>query len=313
MFALSSTLLQVVNAKTNGPVSWADPKVVFSYGVFLIGAMAIHYSLHSDTSSVLTLSAGLQCLAFYILAMKVRNRRATLGVSGKMLILYATTFCLRLSSTMWLNGYLPIDETGDWAYQALELSSLAMVAYCIRSVFLVHRGTYQQKHDSLPLSIGSLVMGCIFIAVAIHPNLDRLPAFDIFWASSCYLEAFAMLPQLYMFLHKGVEIEPLTGHFVVLSTLSRACSLAFWYRGFKDLGDSTGFFNMQGWMVMGSHIVQLLFSVNALLLCTYCRVYGDLVAISAPTSVAEGKPELSKNSDVENQSDDASLLSVELY
>merc|ERR1719161_68691 len=306
-------LLQGDAAHSASKTASADTKIILSYVVFFVGAVTLYHALSAGFSSTLTLGAGFQCLGFILLGMQVQKQRIAAGVSGKMLMMYAGTLCFRLSSTVWLNGYLPIDETGDWAYQALELSSLALIAYCLRSVFVVHRGTYQQKHDSLPVSLGSIVMTCVFVAVAIHPNLDRIPTFDIFWTTSCYLEAFAMLPQLYMFLHKGVEMEPLTGHFVVLSTLSRACSLAFWYRGFSDLGGAMGGFNMQGWMVMGSHIVQLLFSVNALVLCSYLRTYCELVPASSSTTVIEDKLQMPKQSDVENQTDDPPPMSIDLY
>merc|ERR1719478_1882395 len=114
---------------TSGKAPQADVKGILSYVVFIVGAVSLYHALSAGFSSFLTLSAGLQCLGFVLLTMKVHNQRATTGLSGKMLAMYALTLCFRLSSTVHLNGYLPVDQTGDWAYQAIEFCSLALVAY----------------------------------------------------------------------------------------------------------------------------------------------------------------------------------------
>merc|ERR1719213_1429559 len=101
-------MLQTGNAiSTGGKAKPADLKVIFSYLVFFIGAATLYNALSAGFSSILTLSAGLQCLGFVLLAMKVQNQRAITGLSGKMLGAYALTLCFRLSSTLHLNGYLP--------------------------------------------------------------------------------------------------------------------------------------------------------------------------------------------------------------
>merc|ERR1719387_3194843 len=108
--------------------------------------------------------------------------------------MYAATFCFRLSSTLWLNGYLPVDQTGDWAYQAIEVATLCMVLHLIRCVFVTQRSADQEQHDSMPVSVQNLVMGCFVLAVLIHPNLDRFTLFDILWTTGCYLETVSMFP-----------------------------------------------------------------------------------------------------------------------
>jgi len=255
------TTVQAHGATASGKAQVADTKVSLSYIVFFLGAVTLYNALSAGFSSFLTLSAGLQCLGFVLLAMKVQNQRATTGLSGKMLAMYAVTLCFRLSSTVHLNGYLPVDQTGDWAYQAIEICSLALVAYLMRCTFVTHRSTYQEQHDSFPLSMQNMVMGCFILAVLIHPNLDRWTFFDIMWTTGCYLETLSMLPQLWM-LSKIGEVESLASHFVVLSVLARVCSLIFWYRGFAELRPVHGGFNFPGWGVMGAHVAQLLLSCD---------------------------------------------------
>merc|ERR1719271_1721361 len=151
-------LLQGDSVHGTGKTNDVDLKVVLSYIVFFVGAVTLYHALSAGFSSTLTLSAGFQCLGFILVAMKVQNQRVTSGVSGKMLMMYAATLCFRLSSTLWLNGYLPVDKTGDWAYQAIEICSLGLAAYLMRSVFVTHRTTSQEQHDSMPVSIQSMLM-----------------------------------------------------------------------------------------------------------------------------------------------------------
>jgi hypothetical protein len=254
---IPATMLSQTHAAGKAPR--ADPTVILPYVVFFIGGATLYHAMESGFSSTLTLSAGLQCLAFVLLTVKLQSQRATTGLSGKMLMLYATTLCFRLSSTVWLNGYLPVDKTGDWAYQAIEICCLSLVAYLMRCVFVTHRATYQEQHDSIPVKLQHLVLGCFIFAVVVHPHLDRRELFDILWTTGCYLETLAMLPQLWM-LSKIGEVESLTSHFVVLSFLSRVCSLLFWYTGFKEMAPPNGGINFPGAGVVGAHILQLLLS-----------------------------------------------------
>merc|ERR1719214_478154 len=253
--------MQGHSTATSSKAQAIDTKVILTYIVFFVGAVTLYNALSAGFSSFLTLSAGLQCLGFVLLALKVQKQRSTTGLSGKMLIMYALTLCFRLSSTLHLNGYLPVDQTGDWAYQAIEICSLALTAYLMRCAFVTHRATYQEQQDSLPVKLQNMVMGCFIFAVLIHPNLDRWTFFDIMWTTGCYLETLSMLPQLWM-LSKIGEVEALASHFVVLSVLARVCSLLFWYHGFAELRPAHGGFNFSGWGVMGAHVAQLLLSCD---------------------------------------------------
>merc|ERR1719486_1833628 len=259
MMPASAQLLQGNGASAKAPA--VDPQVILTYVVFLVGGATLYHALSAGFSSTLTLSAGLQCLAFVLLTVKIQNQRATTGLSGRMLAMYAMTLCFRLSSTVWLNGYLPVDKTGDWAYQAIEICCLSLVAYLMRCVFVTHRATYQEQQDSMPVKLQHLVLGCFIFAVVVHPHLDRRELFDILWTTGCYLETLAMLPQLWM-LSKIGEVESLTSYFVVLSFLSRVCSLLFWYTGFKEMAPPNGGINFPGAGVVGAHIVQLLLSAD---------------------------------------------------
>lgn len=76
-----------------------------------------------------------------------------------------------------------------------------------------------------------------------------------------YLEAVAMLPQLYMFqkqaTDEGGTIEPLIGHTMFAVGASRLFELIFWLGSFRELADHTGS-RMPGYIVLVSQIAHLL-------------------------------------------------------
>merc|ERR1719424_2251361 len=89
-----------------------------------------------------------QCLAFVLLALQTISTNSASGISGKALSLNALAICCRLSSTLWLNGYLPVDATGDHIYQIVDICSLCLSVWLLFQVLVVKRNTYQAEEDS---------------------------------------------------------------------------------------------------------------------------------------------------------------------
>merc|ERR1719440_902473 len=100
--------------------------------LFFFCAMSIAYETHCrrsrlGLSTFITLGVALQLLAYSLLALKVVKQQSVRGVSGKALICHACVYCSRLSSTLWLRGYIPTDSTGNWLYQMTDAMSLAVL------------------------------------------------------------------------------------------------------------------------------------------------------------------------------------------
>merc|ERR550514_2154627 len=105
-----------------------------------------------------------------------------------------------------------------------------------------------------------------------HGNLNKSAFFDTTWTIAMNLDTIAMLPQYFMLVKQAGEVEALTAHFVACIVLSRACSLAFWYYGYKELAPkkhkSSGFINnrtglnISGWLIVVCHASQLLLSAD---------------------------------------------------
>merc|ERR1719158_1141035 len=146
-----------------------------SYTTFVIVAYIVYSVLSDGLSSLLTLSAGLQALAFLLLCMKVKGQTSVSGISAKMLLMYVVTLVLRLSNTLCLNGYLPADSTGDWMFQCLELFSLGCAGWLLHHTTKVRRVTYggaaQEEQDTMP-GLPWIVLGCILFALFFHADLN---------------------------------------------------------------------------------------------------------------------------------------------
>ena len=137
--------------------------VVVIYMVFAVGAYTVyHHVAEQEFSSILTMAVIVQALALVFMCVQVVTSNSAAGVSARGLSLDAIAVTLRLSSTLWLNGYLPSDSTGDRVYQVTDLCSLAMLLFLLHRVLMTHRCTYQEDEDSF--SVGPVVL--VYFALA---------------------------------------------------------------------------------------------------------------------------------------------------
>jgi len=257
--------------------------VAGSYVLFLCCATVVYNVLSDGLSSLLTLSAGLLALAFMLLVLKVHGQSNVSGISTSMLAMYTCTLILRLSSTLWLNGYLPADSTGDWAFQCLELLSLGAAGWLLHHATKMRRMTFggaaQEEQDTMP-GLPWIVLGCVVFALFFHADLNHDPVFDFIWACGCYLETVSMLPQLWMMARAGGEVEALTSHFIALTTVARFFSMSFWYLAFEDGIGLYG--NYSEMMIIAAHILQLVLACD--FLAMYVKSFGKRVPIGEVAS-----------------------------
>jgi len=235
--------------------------ILATYFSFISGVIYTwqHHS-DKDFSYILTISGCVQTLAFFLLLHKVRVQKSVAGISSKMLQCYTLAFLFRLSSTLVKNGYLPVDRTGDWIYQAADIASLLLV---FQLLFLVHKRfktTYQVELDTFP--VWKMIPAAMVLGCAVHGNLNHSPFFDKTWTIGLWLDTLAMLPQLWMLIAKGGEVEALTSNFVALVFASRVLSFWFWFTGMPELAPKDGSMNTVGYLIVGTHAIQLLLSAD---------------------------------------------------
>ena len=190
----------------------------------------------------------MRCFGFSLLNIKMITSKSAKGVSIKTLQLYALTFTVRLVSILRHQGYLPFDKTGDWFYHLVELISLLAVIASLYGIVGPLISTYDEKYDrfgnfKVANEYGALylIIPCIILAIVFHPTLNREWISDVCWTLSMYLEAVAMLPQIYMFQKQAADVggavDALIGHTVFALGFSRIFELIFWFGSFKELAD----------------------------------------------------------------------------
>lgn len=255
-------ILPYLTSRMQSPVQGnLTHKVIGIYVVFsTIGYWIFDCMAGRRFTSVLTLGSLLHCLSLVLLLVQVsaKGGAGAAGVSARALFLEALSLCMRLSSTLWLNGYLPADASGDWAFQVVDLASLCVAGYLLNVVLNEKRNTYQEEEDTLsllPLIAASLVLG-----VFLHSNMDERPVFDALWMSSLWAGAAAVLPQLALIGRTGGCLEPLTSHRIAAAGLGRGFSLAFMWLAREDITciEWLSGFNHARWSVLIAHCLHLL-------------------------------------------------------
>lgn len=232
-------------------------------GAYVIFALCsaivlLQFSDH-DFSLVLTLSAALQCLGFFLLFRKTQKQKSVEGLSSKTLEMYVLVLVSRLTSTLTKNGYLPMDRSGDWVYQLADIGSLFLVLALLHSVHKKYKSTYDAANDTLPIM--KFTPACVLLAICVHGDLNDSVFFDVMWTVGLNLDTISMLPQLWLLTKLGGEVEALTSHFVALQVMSRCCSFVFWFYGYVEITPEDRF-NAAGYMIIVAHLAQLVLSAD---------------------------------------------------
>jgi len=224
-----------------------------------LGAWIYHEIALKEFTAILTLSVFAQALAFALLYMQISGNRSVAGISGRSLIMHAVKLCCRLGTTLWLDGYLPTDKSGDWIYQVGDVLSLLLVLQILFSIFVAHKGSYQSNDDTLDVS--NLLLGAVVLAVIVHPSLNAWTPFDILWTVHLYVDAMAMVPQLWMISKAHGKVSGFTAHYIGATLLSNFLSGMFWFFATPELAEE-GKLNIAGFAINGAHLVQLLLMLD---------------------------------------------------
>jgi len=233
--------------------------LILVYVVFLtVAGYVFHVIARQEFSAVLTLSAAFQCLAFSLLGVQIIGSNTVAGISANSLLLDAFALANRLVATVFEEGYLPSDETGDWIYQAFDGFSLAMILLILYRVFIVQRTTYEAEEDAFPAM--PLALGALVLAIVFHGNMDESPTLDILWMCGMFASAISVLPQLWMMAHRRGKSPALMSHFVAAMALARVLSGAYMWHAYPEIGCDPLFGNVNyaGYAILIAHAVHLL-------------------------------------------------------
>lgn len=234
-------------------------QVSAAYGVFLALIFAMHHLIaNGEFSSILTMAVMLQCLAFSLLCVQTYITGHCAGISARAVGLDALALCCRLSSTTWLHGYLPVDASGDWVYQAVDFCSLGLVLFLLHRIFTEQRSSYQAEEDSFP--VAPMVIGGFLMAFLFHADMNARPIFDALWMAGLFISVVAVLPQLWLIARTGGRVEALTSHYIAVLAVSRGLSGIFMWHARNDITCEPWAegFNHAIWAILLAHAVHLL-------------------------------------------------------
>jgi len=239
-------------------------------GCFTIALVVYHAVAGGAYSSILTMSVLVQCLATCFLVLQVLTTGSAAGVSARALMLDGLAIAFRLSCTVWLDGYLPVDASGDYLFQMIDGVSLMMIIWLLHHVLVVNRLTYQADSDNW--NIGPMVLVSLLLAALFHADMNGRPLFDTFWMTGLNLSVVAVLPQLWLVMQTGGKSEALVSHYIAAMAVSRILSGLFMWEARSHI-------TCNEWIYTGfSHGIVAILTAHLLQMCVlgdfayyYCR------------------------------------------
>ncbi|KAJ1980829.1 endoplasmic reticulum retention protein [Dimargaris cristalligena] len=172
----------------------------------------------------------LHLASIFILLLKIQQTKSCAGVSLKTQALYFVVFVTR---------YLDLFTHFYSVYNSLmKLFFIASSAYIVYLMWKPYRPTYSASTDTFRAEF--LIVGAALLGLAFPDSWHIL---DILWSFSIYLEAVAILPQLFQMTRTG-EAETITSHYVFALGAYRALYLMNWiYRYYTE-----GYMDVIAWV-----------------------------------------------------------------
>mmetsp|Transcript_206 Transcript_206/g.375 ORF Transcript_206/g.375 Transcript_206/m.375 type:complete len:265 (-) Transcript_206:145-939(-) len=186
---------------------------------------------------------------FLAIFLKLQTSRSSAGLSLQTLITVVSARTLHLVSHFVRLHYQP--TVVPWAlFPVIDVINAGLGILCIVMFTLFYYKSYEKEkdnfgiqaierlgilHQGVPqLQRNVIAMGLMYVGIAIIALLwyfvrrsHHSFALSYF---CCYYEvlcAVALFPQLWMF-HQDKRVQPLLANFVVLTAMSRVCTLCFW-------------------------------------------------------------------------------------
>eukprot|EP00163_Fabomonas_tropica_P033706 TRINITY_DN8991_c0_g1_i1.p1 TRINITY_DN8991_c0_g1~~TRINITY_DN8991_c0_g1_i1.p1 ORF type:complete len:226 (-),score=51.25 TRINITY_DN8991_c0_g1_i1:104-781(-) len=134
-----------------------------------------------------------------LLILKIRKQKSVAGLSLRTQELYAIVFALRYFDLFWTFNYFYYNTL----FKLFYLGTSGYILYMMR---MRYRATLSEETFRTYLILGPAFV----VALLINQGYSL---FEIMWAWSIYIEAVAILPQLFL-LQRGGEVEVFTSHYI---------------------------------------------------------------------------------------------------
>lgn len=160
-------------------------------------------------------------LAIIVLLWKIWKTRSCAGISGKTQILF---------TIVYLTRYLDLVTTYISLYNSLmKFIFLLASGATVYMMYVKFKATYDHNHDSFRIEF--LLAPAAVLSLLINHEFTVM---EILWTFSIYLEAVAILPQLFLVSKTG-EAETITSHYLFALGSYRALYLLNWiYRYYSE-------------------------------------------------------------------------------
>jgi len=159
--------------------------------------------------------------AIIILLIKIWKTRSCAGISGKSQILFALTYTARYLDLF--TSYVSLYNT------VMKVTFIASSLVTLYFIYVKFKATYDSNHDTLRIEF--LLIPVTLLALILNHDFTPL---EVLWTWSIYLEAVAILPQLFM-INKTGEAETITSHYLFALGSYRSLYLLNWiYRYFME-------------------------------------------------------------------------------
>eukprot|EP00038_Savillea_parva_P027626 m.60693 g.60693 ORF g.60693 m.60693 type:complete len:213 (-) comp7970_c0_seq1:2728-3366(-) len=160
-------------------------------------------------------------LAIVLLLAKIWKTKSAAGISGKSQILFSLTYITR-----YMDVFFTFISAYNTLMKVLFVSTSCATVYLIFNKF---KATYDSNHDTFRIEFA--IVPSVVLALIANYAFTFL---EVLWAFSIYLEAVAILPQLFM-IQKTGSAENITSHYLFALGSYRAFYILNWiYRYYLD-------------------------------------------------------------------------------
>jgi len=189
-------------------------------GLF-VSVLILWYLFSHDFLYFISLLAELlRTFGIVLLVLRVvKKTHSVQGLSLKTQQLYAMVFMTRL--------LFKIAYEQDYLYACIEICATGLTCYLIYLMRVQYKSTYQEENDTFKSIY--ILAPCAVLGILLHPNVTGSWFVNVLWAFSTYLEAVALLPQLFVFHAASRIVDNMTSLWIVSLFLSRLLECTFWF------------------------------------------------------------------------------------
>ena len=162
----------------------------------------------------------LHFLSFLIIIKQIKKTRTVSELSYRTQEIYLIVFLSR-----YMDIFLYFISLYNLTFKIMFISATCYIIYLIRFA-KPYCLAYDKNTDSLNHYL-YIYPSALILTILFHMNSNYYKTFEYFWSFSIWLEAFAIIPQLYI-IYKKKEVEIVTGTYMACLGLYRFFYIINW-------------------------------------------------------------------------------------